>query len=242
MDEGDVKGAIRLLCSTETIAEASPATLEQLLPKHPPAPADKRPPASTTWEPLLASVDQVSAAIRSFPPGSSGGPDGLRPQHLKDLTEKQVGGSLLASLTNFTNFILAGNVPEWVRPHFFGASSLAFAKKDGGVRPIAVGVTLRRLAAKVACRRVTADCLDFLKPRQLGVGVKGGGEALVHGARRYLDNLPANNVLVKLDFSNAFNSVRRDAMREAVALHTPSLLGYIARHTEQQRRLGLGNM
>ena len=79
------------------------------------------------------------------------------PQHLKDLTEKQVGGSLLASLTNFTNFVLAGKVPEWVRPHFFGASLLAFAKKDGGVRPIAVGVTLRRLAAKVACRRVTAD-------------------------------------------------------------------------------------
>ena len=52
-------------------------------------------------------------------------------------------------------------------------------------------------------------------------------EALVHGARRYLDNLPADNVLVKLDFSNAFNSVRRDAMREAVALHAPSLLGYI---------------
>ena len=132
LDEGNVKGAICLLCSTDTIAEASTATLQQLLPKHPPAPADKRAPASIPWEPLLASVDHLSAAIRSFPPGSSGGPDGLRPQHLKDLTEKQVGGSLLASLTNLTNFILAGKVPEWVRPHFFGASLLAFCQEGWG--------------------------------------------------------------------------------------------------------------
>lgn len=227
LDEGDIKGAIRQLCSSDVVAEPSPATRQLLLPKHPPAPADRRAPApDDLTAPLLASVDQVRGAIKSFPSGSSGGPDGLRPQHLKDMTEKQVGGSLLASLTNFVNLILAGKVPVWVRPHLFGASLLAFAKKDGGVRPIAVGVTLRRLAAKVACNTATEDCLAYLKPRQLGVGVKGGAEALVHGARRYLDNLPADHVFVKLDFSNAFNSVRRDAMREAVALHAPSLLGY----------------
>ena len=48
------------------------------------------------------------------------------------MTEKQVGGSLLTSLTKFVTFTLAGKVPEWVRPHLFGASLLAFAKKDGG--------------------------------------------------------------------------------------------------------------
>lgn len=34
-------------------------------------------------------------------------------------------------------------------------------------------------------------------------------------------------MFVKLDFSNAFNSVCRDAKQEAVALQAPSLLGYI---------------
>ena len=33
-------------------------------------------------------------------------------------------------------------------------------------------------------------------------------------------------MLVKLDFANAFNSVRRDAVLEAVALHVPELLAY----------------
>ena len=133
LDEGDIKGAIRQLCSSDVVAEPSPATRQLLLPKHPPAPADRRAPApDDLTAPLLASVDQVRGAIKSFPSGSSGGPDGLRPQHLKDMTEKQVGGSLLASLTNFVNLILAGKVPVWVRPHLFGASLLAFAKKDGG--------------------------------------------------------------------------------------------------------------
>jgi len=34
-------------------------------------------------------------------------------------------------------------------------------------------------------------------------------------------------VLLKLDFRNAFNSVRRDSILEAIALHTPSLYRYV---------------
>ena len=38
--------------------------------------------------------------------------------------------------------------------------------------------------------------------------------------------MPDSHVLVKLDFTNAFNSVRRDVVREAVAANVPGLLGY----------------
>ena len=143
------------------------------------------------------------------------------------MSERQVGGELIEALTAFANFVLAGQVPVIVRPFFFGAALFAFNKKDGGLRPIAVSLTLRRLVAKVACRVVSDRCASQLKPRQLGVGVKGGAEALVHGARRYVDNLPLSHVLVKLDFKNAFNSVRRDVVREAVEISAPELLGYV---------------
>ena len=226
LDEGDVKGAIRQLCSTDKLATPSLSTHRSLLSKHPVAPSDRRTPSSDAFNPITVTADQVLVAIRSFPPGSSGGLDGLRPQHLKDMVERQVGNTLIESLTAFINLILSGNTPEWVRSFLFGASLLAFTKKDGGVRPIAVGLTLRRLAAKVACRSVTEKCALFLKPRQLGVGVKGGGEALVHGTRRFLDSLPAGHVFVKLDFSNAFNSVRRDVVRDEVLAQVPELLGY----------------
>jgi len=35
--------------------------------------------------PLSVSEAEVRSAVLSFPAGSSGGPDGIRPQHLKDL-------------------------------------------------------------------------------------------------------------------------------------------------------------
>ena len=118
-------------------------------------------------------------------------------------------------------------MPVIVRPFFFGAALFAFNKKDGGLRPIAVGLTLRRLVAKVACRVVSDRCASLLKTRLLGVGVKGGAEALVHGACRYVDNMPPSHILVKLDFKNAFNSVHKDVVRKAVEVNAPELLGYV---------------
>ena len=42
------------------------------------------PPAPTGGQAVQVSPEEVARAIRSFPCGSVGGPDGLCPQHLKD--------------------------------------------------------------------------------------------------------------------------------------------------------------
>ena len=60
-------------------------------------------------------------------------------------------------------------------------------------------------------------------PSQLGVGVSGGCEAAVHATRRFLENMPDNFVVVKIDFSNAFNSIRRDSILAAVADSIPDI-------------------
>ena len=92
-------------------------------------------------------------SLRSFPAGSSGGPDGLRPQHLLDMVScKESGPNLLTSLTAFVNMVLSGSCPSQITPLFFGARLIVLGKKSGGVRPIAVGCVLRRLIAKcVVC-------------------------------------------------------------------------------------------
>ena len=95
------------------------------------------------------------------------------------------------------------------------------------MRPIAVGCTLRRLAAKVASGRVLEEMASLLAPRQLGYGVKGGVEAAVHSARLYIHNLKPQQALLKLDFKNAFNSVRRDKMLTAVSVLAPDLLPFV---------------
>ncbi len=90
----------------------------------------------------------------------------------------------------------------------------------------AVGYTRRHLAGKVACRLVSPRAAALLAPRQLGFGVTGGTEAAVHACRRYVENMPQGHVFVKIDFTNAFNTLRRDVILEAVERHLPELLLY----------------
>ena len=108
-------------------------------------------------------------ALVSFRPGSAGGPDGLRPCHLKTLTapgSAEAGRRFLVSLTKFVNLVLEGGVPVFARPVFFGASLCALGKKDGGIRPIAVGNDLLRLATKVGAKPLarTEDLFRALIP------------------------------------------------------------------------------
>ena len=100
----------------------------------------------------------VAQAIRSFPNANPffAGPDGLRPKHLKDMTVPSAGDTglqLLKSLICLMNLILNGYTPQKIRPLFFGANLFAIEKPDGGIRPIAVGCTIRDfMAAWRACR------------------------------------------------------------------------------------------
>ena len=75
--------------------------------------------------------------------------------------------------------------------------------------------------AKAASRSVSAQMEEFLAPLQPGHATSKGTEAAVHSARMYLRDLPTNYAMVKLDFRNTFNSVRRDRVLEATLEHIP---------------------
>ena len=123
----------------------------------------------------------------------------------------------------FFSLVLEGRTPLLIRSFFLGASLTALNKKGGGIWPIAVGCTLRWLVAKLAGRMVVGEMTNLLAPRQLGYGVLGGAEAGVHAARQYIDNMQPQDAVVKLDFKNAFNSVQRDKMLEAVQSFAPEI-------------------
>ena len=138
LEEGDFRGAVRLACSEDSIAASSDATFAALQFKHPPPHPDSfipplpQDPVAPT---LSVSIDEVAKAIRSLPNGSAGGPDGLRPQHLKDLTDPSSEGgghALLSALASFLSLVLSGGTPLSIRPYFFGANLFALEKKEGG--------------------------------------------------------------------------------------------------------------
>ena len=62
---------------------------------------------------------------------------------------------------------------------------------------------------------------------QLGYTTHLGAEAAIHSTRMYLGELPPDYAMVKLDFKNALNSIRRDKVIEAALEHLPELYHYI---------------
>ena len=133
--------------------------------------------------------------------------------------------SFSPSPSSSTLYWLDGGVPVEIRPIFFGASLCALRKKYGGVQPITIGNTLQRLVSKVAVSACRDRCSNLLQPNQLGFGVKRVAEAAIHAARAFI-NSHDEMVLLKIDFTNAFNSIRRDKALEAVREHVPNLFNY----------------
>jgi len=160
------------------------------------------------------------------PAGGAPGPDGLRPVLLKQLTGPRAGPArqaLQQVILDFCDLALSGAVPPAIRHLFFGANLIVFRKKDGGPRPIAIGLSLRRLVARAACAATQQQAAELLAPTQLGLGVRAGAEAAVHGVRRFLDAATGESGIVKLDFANAFNTVSRSSVVSAVSTHLPQL-------------------
>ena len=123
---------------------------------------------------------------------------------------------------------------------FFGGRLIALSKKDGGTRPIVVGCTLRRLAAKCACSFGNERLRALLTPRQVGVATKGGCEAAVHATRRYISGMPGDHTVVKMDFANAFNSLDRSHMLSRVAEEIPELYKFCHLAYDQPSSLQFG--
>lgn len=63
----------------------------------------------------------------------------------------------------------------------------------------------------------------FIPLGQVGVAVRGGAEAAVHSVRQALAK-SAQNIVLKVDFENAFNAVDREALFAHLSDHFPELV------------------
>ena len=102
-----------------------------------------------------------------FSGGCSGGIDGLRQAHLLDLVSYNTaytGHRLRHSTTNLPNKILRVDISDYATKLLFSTNLTVLSKKDGGIRPVAVGNLFRRLAAKVSCHAVSSAVSYELSP------------------------------------------------------------------------------
>ena len=109
----------------------------------------------------------------------------------------------------FASFVSSTRIPDPIRHLLLGAHLYALQKKSGSIRPITVGNTFRRLFSKLSLHSVMNSLREDLFSCQLGVGVRMGCESAVHATQSFINHSVDPKVLLKLDVSNAFNSIDR---------------------------------
>jgi hypothetical protein len=184
--EGATRKALDLLLSTGTHDPEDPEVIARLRALHPTAPVPPMTSRPATLDPQLGDEAEgfwellVQDSISRFPRASAPGPSGLRPSHLQDATKRRGRGlTLISALAKLTKLRVHGDLPHAHAPFLCGANLTPLRKTDGGVRPVAVGETLRRMVGKVLLATPTVrKQVATLSPTQCGVGVKGAAESV----------------------------------------------------------------
>lgn len=223
--EGEFARACTALVSDPPVARSTEVEA-QLRAKHPRAAPPRlsessQPPADSAPE---IGVEAVEAAMRGFRRSSAPGPSGLRPDHLREALGTAHADEVATHMTSLVNLLASGRGLPAMAPFLAGASLHALPKPDNGVRPIAVGETLRRLVGKCLAAELKGQAREALFPRQLGVAVSHATEVAVHVVRDWSERYASDptRVLIKLDIKNAFNTLSRTQMLEATRARLPA--------------------
>ena len=223
IQSGHLRKAARLLLSDglAALGDDNLATLDRLHP----GPEDESDPFGGIDIPRRHShIDPKALAhlVLSLPTHSAPGPSGWSFAMLRGLVEADgEEGTVMRALSHIVGATVSGRLParEWV----LASRLIAVRKPDGGVRPIAIGESLTRLAAQWCLISMKDEIQGALLPCQFGVGNPGGVEPVIFAI---MDAVQARRVegVFSLDFSNAFNSVSRHRIAEAVQRYLPDLL------------------
>jgi hypothetical protein len=178
---------------------------------------DFLPEADVSWPSLELEQTHIMATINNLPKLSSTAFSGWT----YELVKKVCGSSVALSelTTTLFNRMLAGQAGD---ARLWGASRLvALGKKGGGVRPIAIGDTWLRVLGRAVASHYAQAAADSLSPHQFGVGIPGGVELITHTTE--LAHCHPEMGVLAIDFSNAFNSIRRGPVYTGICNHFPFL-------------------
>jgi hypothetical protein len=215
--------ASQALNSTSEMADCTDPAIQQLLTSlHPPRKSSVPLPSLPPETPLVVLEDdpQIARILRRCDNGSTSGPSGWSGSMIRVLaTSTHCRVALIRLLQDIIN----DNIPACVQPHILACRLVAINKPGGGgVRPIAVGEMFYRLAAAIAVKRVVPEAINLFSPHQYGVGLSDGCQRVIHSLQHELTSDNRRLVALKVDISNAFNTVDRRLLISSL-YNTPEL-------------------
>ena len=219
--EGELGKASKLLDAVW--GQVSPEVIKAKVPPLYPS----APPPSSRASAHLSKEDftpaEIERALLLFPKGSSGGLGGLMVEHLSG--DSGCRTRCIEQLAQVVSDFAWNRFPSPASSLLAGAKLVCLPKKDGGLRPIAVGELIRRIAGKVLLARYLPAAVGYLRPIQVGVSQKSAIEEVVHRTQLRADH-PEGCILAQVDLRNAFGCISRQAFLTQIESVCPSLLPY----------------
>ncbi|KAL0219404.1 hypothetical protein P9112_005057 [Eukaryota sp. TZLM1-RC] len=210
-------GAAKQSLFFSSLADANSDTLEKL---------QNKPDVCPFWIENPITAIEVLKAIQKLPKGKAAGPSGISFDLLK------IACSSAPEIPDDLAHYFQQLIVLKINPPFelLAARLIALVKPGNGItpdgiRPIAVGESLSRLLASIVFDRVKDKASTFLNPHQFGIKTIDGASVAAIASDTFF-NAEGNNFIFNLDFKNAFNSVKREAIFEVIKSDFPELSSF----------------
>ncbi|KAL0206171.1 hypothetical protein P9112_001478 [Eukaryota sp. TZLM1-RC] len=220
-------GAAKQSLFSSSLADVNSDTLEKLQKLHPQENFKcSKPEVCPFWIENPITAIEVLKAIQKLPKGKAAGPSGISFDLLK------IACSSAPEIADDLAHYFQQLIVLKINPPFelLAARLIALVKpgngiKPDGIRPIAVGESLSRLLASIVFDRVKDKASTFLNPHQFGIKTIDGASVAAIASDTFF-NAEENNFIFNLDFKNAFNSVKREAIFEVIKSDFPELSSF----------------
>ena len=200
----------RQVLTAQALAPGTPATLQTLQSRRPTQGEDLPEDVRRTDPGVRLNFEsrRFLENLRSASRGVAGGPAGGRNEHYQVCLDDERVAQLLAKAASF---LAHAAVPEAVMQAVRQSRLTALLKKDGGIRGIATGDTLRRLVARTLAQTYGEEMEKACAPFQFALSTRAGTDCVGHIARAATE-LEDDLVLVSLDGIGAYDHIKRSSM------------------------------
>jgi hypothetical protein len=196
------------------------------------APLEDLPPAPTITMPALKK------AVRNMDVCAAAGTDGMPVLHVSGLMRSTAGDRGVEkgakALLAFMQVCANGDLTPCVARCFGTAKHVSVLKNAasgvaGGLKPLAVGTVLRRLASILVLHKALSFAAGYLLPHQVSKVAAAGTDILVHGFREKLEQFghDPDMVSLRVDAVNALNAVSRAEVLEIICEHAPPAARFV---------------
>jgi hypothetical protein len=173
---------------------------------------------------IIGTGDEMATYLGRLRRGAAPGISGWSTDHLVDIMRNSEDG--VTKVWKVCDAIARGEVTtRELREELTALRGVALIKGKDDVRTIGIQNPWVKVTEHLLTQQYAEKCKEICGPYQLGNKIAGGAEILVHLVQA-LTQLGTDKVVMKLDITNAYNSISRTAILEAVEAHIPDLLPY----------------